>query len=102
MWAALHGFQFIRQDAEDLVKLLVSLLFVRDRPVQTPEHPQGEFGPDSLQQLRDRLPASCSISGTDTQSYLSQYNTRRFTSTSCQLNAPHAPINITNKYLQHY
>lgn len=57
--ADLHRFQFIREDREDLVKLVVALLFVTRRPRLTPEEPQGELGPEGLQEFRNRNPACC-------------------------------------------
>lgn len=67
-WGDHHGLQLIRQHMEDLVKLLVALRLVGQRPRMTPEQTQGELCPEGLQQLGDGLPASCRSNVTDVPS----------------------------------
>lgn len=55
----LHRFKFVRENVEDVVELLVALGSVGLCARLTPEQPQGKLCPESLQQLWDRLPASC-------------------------------------------
>lgn len=55
----LHRFKFVGEDVEDVVKFLVALCSVGLCAGLTPEQPQGKLCPESLQQLRDGLPASC-------------------------------------------
>lgn len=55
----LHRFKFVGEDVEDVVKFLIALCSVGLCAGLTPEQPQGKLCPESLQQLGDRLPASC-------------------------------------------
>lgn len=54
----LHRLQFVGQDTQDLVKLVVALLPVGRRAALTPQQPQGELSAEGLQQLGNRLPTS--------------------------------------------